>query len=69
MSAVVEETEPESSFKETDKHWKNKRNQEAARQQQLTSGVPKMVPEEESFESNMEDRDDDISDDDEEPTT
>ena len=51
MTEVVEETEPESSFKETDKNKKlnQKRNK---------SDVPEVVPEETTYE----DREDDFSD-------
>jgi len=51
MTEVVEETEPESSFKETDRKKKIKFGGPNARD------VPTTVPE----ESNYEDRDDDIS--------
>ena len=65
MSAVFEETEPESSFKETDKYWKQKRQQEQ-RGRLPSKDVPQTVPEVQTpNESNFEDRDDDFSDDDE----
>ena len=66
MSAVVEETEPESSFKETDKCWKKAKN--AGLNRAPSTEVPHPVPEEESqsdHHSLPPDRDDDFSDDDE----
>ena len=71
MSEVVEETEPESSFKETDKFKKKKRNNNSRSRSPISSSiVPNTVPEESPLaESESQtsfvappDREDDFSD-------
>lgn len=66
MTAVVEETEPESSFKETDKHWKKGKQGANGGHGRTPSSIsrPSTVPEIES-DNLPPDRDDDFSDDDE----
>lgn len=67
MSAVFEETEPESSFKETDKHWKKQKD---LRKRKHSQDVPHSISEVDTpTDSNIgfEDRDDDFSDSDEAP--
>jgi len=71
MSEVIEETEPESSFKETNRKQNRNRHERKASQENFgmrkkSSDIPQPVPEEPSFEEQElevpPDRDDDFSD-------